>query len=67
MKTAASQPNGTWAKADRRVLASGRADLQAIQFMLTTAERTHSGARMVVRGGPQEWRRYAGSEVAEDA
>lgn len=52
----------TWSKADRFVLASGRADLQAIQFMLSGAERTRSGTGMAVRGGPEEWRRYAKSE-----
>ena len=48
----------TWSKARRFIFGSSRADLQAVQFMLTPAERRRPGGGLVVRGGPPEWRGY---------
>ncbi|MES2210091.1 MAG: DUF4238 domain-containing protein [Chloroflexota bacterium] len=48
----------TWARAHRFVFGASRADLQAIQFMMTPKERGLSAGLQVV-GGPEEWRGYA--------
>lgn len=56
----------TWARAQRFVFGASRADLQAIQFMMTLDERRRSAGLQVV-GGPEEWRGYAPKSSSEAA